>query len=81
MADLTRIQEHMEVVGSDGQHLGRIDHVEADGSLKLTRQDPAAGGVHHIVPSSMVAGVEGDRVTLNCTAEKARSSWRQARET
>ena len=36
------IQEHMEVVGSDGKHVGTVDHLEGD-QLKLTSpRQPAA---------------------------------------
>jgi len=38
------IREHMEVVGSDGKHIGTVDHVEGS-RLKLTKSDPSSGGV------------------------------------
>jgi len=74
MADTTRIQEHMEVVGSDGQHVGTVDHVEGD-QIKLTRKDPAAGGQHHYLSADRVRTVS-DRVELDCPADEARRSWR-----
>jgi hypothetical protein len=33
-----QIKEHMEVVGSDGQHVGTVDGVEDD-RIKLTKSD------------------------------------------
>jgi hypothetical protein len=75
-----KAQEHMEVVGSDGQHVGRVDAVEGDGSLKLTRQDPAAGGSHHQIPKDLIDRIDGQTVRLRCTADQARSSWQQKRE-
>lgn len=74
MADASSIREHMEVVGSDGQHVGTVDHVEGS-RIKLTRTDPAAGGEHHYLHLDMVAAVEGDRVRLTRTGEQARDEW------
>ena len=67
-------QEKMEVVGSDGSHVGTVDKVRGD-RIILTRSDPNAGGIHHSVPCSWVESVEG-RVTLNRTAEQAIADWR-----
>lgn len=69
--DTSQIQEHMEVVGSDGQHVGFVDHVEG-AQIKLARQDPAAGGQHHYIP---VAQVERVVVRLSQPAEEARRQW------
>ena len=41
MADTAKIREHMEVLGSDGQHVGTVDKVEGQ-RIKLTKSDPAA---------------------------------------
>jgi hypothetical protein len=71
---LGRITEHMEVVGSDGQHIGAVDKV-LDDRIILTRTDPAAGGVHHSIPCSWVETVEG-KVTVGKTAEEAMAQWR-----
>ena len=71
------ISEHMEVVGSDGQHVGTVDQV-ADGRNKLTRNDPMADGMHHTLPMDMVEAVESKRVRLNLPAEEARAVWRTA---
>ena len=32
----SEIKEHMEVVGTDGKHVGTVDHLDGD-RLKLTR--------------------------------------------
>ena len=32
------IKEHMEVLGSDGQHVGTVDHLEGSNQIKLTRR-------------------------------------------
>ncbi|HEY0313240.1 MAG TPA: DUF2171 domain-containing protein [Allosphingosinicella sp.] len=70
---LGRVAEHMEVVGSDGSHVGSVDKVRGD-RIILTKADPAAGGVHHSVPCSWVDKVE-DKVVLNRSADQARSDW------
>jgi hypothetical protein len=71
---LMRVEEHMEVVGSDGSHVGTVDKVAGD-RIVLTNADAAAGGLHHSVPCSWVETV-ADRVTLNRSADDARSEWR-----
>jgi hypothetical protein len=70
-----RAGEHMEVVGSDGSHVGTVDKVRGD-SLILTRSDPEAGGIHHSIPCSWIETVD-DKVCLNLTAEEARNRWRE----
>ncbi len=76
MADTTAIREHMEVVGSDGQHVGTVDHVNGD-QIKLTRTDPTAGGQHHVIPTSLVASVD-TQVRLSQDAEQVRGMWKAA---
>ena len=69
-----RVTEHMEVVGSDGQHVGKVDKVR-DGRIVLTKSDPSAGGHHHSIPCGWLDSVD-DKVTLNKTAEEAMQAWR-----
>lgn len=68
------IKEHMEVVGSDGLHVGTVDHVDGQ-RIKLTRTDAAAGGEHHYLHLDNVAAIEGDKVRLTRTAEQAKDEW------
>ena len=70
MANAAQIREHMEVVGSDGQHVGTVDKVEGD-RIKLTKNDPQAQGQHHYIPLDAVASVEQDEVRLDRTADEA----------
>ena len=72
---LSGIREHMEVVDSDEKHVGTVDRVAGD-RIILTKSDPDAGGVHHSLSCTDVNRVEGDRVILDCSAEKARERWR-----
>ena len=72
---LDTVREHMEVVGSDEQHVGTVDKVAGD-RLILTRSDPDSGGARHSLSCADVDRIDGDRVILDCTADKARERWR-----
>jgi hypothetical protein len=72
---LGQAREQMEVVGSDGEHVGTVDRVAGD-RLILTRSDPQSGGVHHSLSCTDLDRIDGDRVILDCPAEKARERWR-----
>ncbi len=73
MADYENIAEHMEIVGSDGGHVGTVDHLDGQ-RMKLTRTDPAAGGEHHYIHVDSIASVD-EKVHLNRTAEQAKDEW------
>jgi len=64
MVSATEIAEHMEVVGSDGQHVGTVDKLV----IKLTKKDPAAQGQHHIISLDLVGSIEGGKLMLNVPA-------------
>ena len=72
---LSGIREHMEVVGSDDQHVGTVDRVAGD-RIILTKSDPDAGGAHHSLMCTNVDRVEGDKVFLDLTAEQSKQAWR-----
>ncbi|HYD36388.1 MAG TPA: DUF2171 domain-containing protein [Allosphingosinicella sp.] len=71
---LGRVSEHMEVVGSDGSHVGKVDKVRGD-RIILAKSDPKAGGMHHSVPCGWIERVD-DKVVLNRTADSAMDAWR-----
>ena len=71
--NLLNIREHMEVVGSDDLHVGTVDHLD-DQRIKLTKNDPAAGGEHHYIHVDSIASVD-DKVRLNRTASEAKDEW------
>jgi hypothetical protein len=71
---LILVAEHMNVVGSDGAHVGTVDKVRGDRIL-LTRTDEDAGGRHHSIPSSWLKDI-GTEVTLAKTADEAKKHWR-----
>ncbi len=67
MIDPSKITEHMEVVGSDGQHVGTVDKL----AIKLTKNDPTAQGQHHVLNIDLAASVEGGKLVLNVPAAEA----------
>lgn len=73
-SSLSRVSEHMEVVGSDGQHVGTVDKVRGD-RIILTKNDADAGGHHHSIPSRWIQSVD-DKVIIRKTADEAKSAWK-----
>jgi len=71
---LNKIEEHQDVVGSDGEHVGTVDKVRGDRVI-LTKSDKDAGGHHHSFPSSWLQSVDG-KVTLSKSASEAKAAWR-----
>jgi hypothetical protein len=67
------IREHMDVVGSCGNKLGKVDHVEGS-TIKLTKND-SPDGQHHFIPASWVARVD-DRVHLVKSCGDAKQEWK-----
>jgi hypothetical protein len=68
MPDLSKVKEHMEVIGSDGVHIGTVDKVEGE-RIKLTKMDSGAHkGHHHFISGNLVADVEGQKVRLSASA-------------
>ena len=76
MIQPSQIREHMEVVGSDGEHVGRVDHVVGD-EIELAKFDTQSGLKHHMIPISWVDRVDGDSLCLNLTRDAAKASWRE----
>ncbi len=78
MVQPAEIREHMEVVGSDGGHVGRVDHILGE-DIELAKLDLGAGLKHHLIPLDWVERVEGDTVCLNRTKDTAKAQWREKR--
>jgi hypothetical protein len=74
MIDSSQIREHMDVVGSDGEHVGVVDRLEGQ-RIKLTKSDAASGGQHHYIDMSLVESVEDGAVCLSKTAKETRQAW------
>jgi hypothetical protein len=66
--------QHMEVVGSDGKHVGTVDHKEGGDQVMLTKDDPKAGGLHHLISIDWVDYVDR-KVHLNKPSQKAMVEW------
>lgn len=60
MIGTAQIKEHVEIKGSDGQHVGTVDRVEGQ-RIKLTKSDQAAGGRHHYIELDMVDAIKERR--------------------
>ncbi len=75
MVDISQIQEHAEVIGADGTHVGTVDKVEGD-RIKLTKNDSPStedgqGQKHHYISIGLVAEVEDGTVRLSATGANA----------
>lgn len=68
-----RIKDHMEVVGADGAHVGRVDHVKGE-MIELARFDHGSGLRHHLIPMSWVERVDA-KVRLDRGADEAKAEW------
>jgi len=77
MAGARHIKEHMEVVGSDGKHVGIVDRLEGKERIKLASVDPKSGGSHHFIPCDWVTRV-GAHVHLSKTSREAMDQWQEA---
>lgn len=71
MVDISQIQEHAEVIGADGAHVGTVDHVQGD-RIKLTKNDSpqtedGQGAKHHYISVGLVADIEDGKVRLSST--------------
>ncbi|HEU4809207.1 MAG TPA: DUF2171 domain-containing protein [Sphingomicrobium sp.] len=73
---LSGIREHMDVVGSDGESVGKVDCVKGD-RIVLTKDD-SPDNRHHLLDCSLIQSVEGDQVRLEVPAEEAKSRWKDA---
>ncbi|MBV9834006.1 MAG: DUF2171 domain-containing protein [Alphaproteobacteria bacterium] len=69
MADLSQVKEHMEIVGSDGAHIGTVDKIEGN-RIKLTKRD-SSQEQHRYVDGSSVATIDGNKVRLSKKGNEA----------
>jgi hypothetical protein len=73
MINVGEIKEHLEVVGSDGGHVGKVDHVMGD-LIELAKLDLGGGFKHHMIPISWVDHVD-NKVHLTLTKDEAKTRW------
>lgn len=76
MIDASQIREHLEVVGSDDRHVGRVDQVLGS-DIELAKLDLGSGFKHHLIPVSWVDFVDDEKVHLSLTADAAKAAWRE----
>lgn len=67
------VLDNLEVVGSDGKHVGVVDRVDGT-MIKLKKLDPSAGGQHHLIPMDWVKTTDS-KVMLKVSASDAQSRW------
>ena len=75
MVDASQIQEHAEIIGADGTHVGTVDKVDGD-RIKLTKNDSpqtedGQGAKHHYISLGLVADVEDGKVRLSANGAEA----------
>jgi hypothetical protein len=78
MINVDEITEHLEVVGSDGGHVGKVDKVVA-GQIELAKLDLTGGFKHHMIPITWVDHVD-DKVHLTLTKDEAKSRWTEKKD-
>ena len=72
------IKEHMEVLGSDGKHVGTVDCTKGEDKIVLTKSDPQSGGQHHLIPVHLVSELKEDKVHLTKPARQVMLEWQTA---
>jgi hypothetical protein len=70
------IKEHMDVIASDGQKVGQVDHMEGSDKIKLAKHD-SPDGKHHFIPLDWVNRVD-KHVHLNKAAKDVHAQWSAA---
>lgn len=71
----TDIKEHASVIASCGTEVGKVDHLEGQDAIKLTRSDDE-NNEHHVIPLSWVSEVKDEQVILNKNSEHVRNEWK-----
>ncbi|HEX5377880.1 MAG TPA: DUF2171 domain-containing protein [Phenylobacterium sp.] len=76
MIQASEIRRRMDVVGSDGGHVGKVDHV-LGGEIELSKFDMGSSFKHHLIPLTWVEQIENDKVRLKLTRDAAKAAWRE----
>jgi hypothetical protein len=71
MFEKLRIKEHMEIAGSDGEHVGTVDKVDGE-QIKLTKTD-SADHQHHYIALDQIDRIEDNRIYLKVTKAEAKT--------
>jgi hypothetical protein len=68
-----QVAPHMEVLASDGQAVGKVDHEDGQNRIKLAKDKDAQ---HHWINWDMVDSVEAGKLRLNITSTALQHSWK-----
>jgi len=72
MADVrNQIEDHMPIVCSAGDQVGTVDHLDANDTIKVTRDE---NGNHHWIPLDWVMKVD-DKVHLDRPGNQVKQDW------
>jgi hypothetical protein len=70
MTEADIIKAHMEIIGSDGGHVGIVDSYDSE-RIKLAMTN-SEGGEHHYVQTAFVQNIRGNTITLTKSAAEAK---------
>jgi hypothetical protein len=76
MTSAPQIKKHMDVIASDGQKIGNVDHLDGKEKIKLTKGN-APDGKHHLIPVEWVDHVD-QHVHLNKASKEVKAQWSEA---
>ena len=71
--DAAQIAEHMDVIASDGQKIGTVDHLDGPDRIRLAKST-SPDGQHHTIPLAWVHHVD-THVHLNKGTADVRAGW------
>ena len=71
MIDTSQIKPHMPVVCSNNGQFATVDHMDANNSIKLTKDD---SGQHHWIPADWVTRVD-EHVHIDRPGKQAMREW------
>ncbi|MET0221809.1 MAG: DUF2171 domain-containing protein [Tardiphaga sp.] len=74
MFDLSEIKEHMDVISADRKMVGKVDHLDDDGRIKLTKNSSPDGRHHHFIPTDWIDHID-QHVHLNKTGADVTAHW------
>lgn len=69
-----QIREGLEIVGTDGVHVGTVDGLSGT-LLKLKKSDPSSGGTQHYLDIGLIVAIDGNAAKLLVPASEARQRW------
>ena len=75
MIQANMIREHMEILASDGMHVGHVDHMEGN-QVKVAKSDPISEGQHHYFPLDWIDHVDA-HVHLKQSSSEVLARWKR----